>query len=114
MEFINNTINHIELVRLYISAVPLRYCSSVSLITEGIFLVVSESGSSSFTSLLLNTTYNIIDSEKHACALNGSLEGLLFNSEWVPDVGFSHVCDLTGVTVNTEVESLTSLGVLGS
>lgn len=85
------------------------WCSSVSVVSEGLLFglagVVVHAASALLAPVLLNPRHDIVDSEKHARGLNGGLEGLQLHRDGVPDIGGTHVHDLTDVSVNALVET---------
>jgi len=58
------------------------------------------------SSWFLNTGNDIIDSEEHASRLNSGIERLEFDGAWIPNRGGVHVFYLSGVSVNSHVETL--------
>ena len=80
--------------------------SAVSCISEGIIVGFNGFTSSVVSSWFLNTGNDIIDSEEHASRLNSGIERLEFDGAWIPNRGGVHVFYLSGVSVNSHVESL--------
>lgn len=74
-------------------------CSSVSLVTESLVLIVLSTAL--FSLFELNSRDDIVDTQDHAGGFNGSLVGLELDHAGVPDVDNGHVRDLTSLTINT-------------
>lgn len=91
--------------------------STISGITEGFrdFLTIGVSDGSTALGnlLLLKTRNNIINTEKHTSRFDGSLINLELDGNGFPDIGFTHVSDLTTITFNTN-KFISFLVVLGS
>lgn len=71
----------------------------------GIAGVVVHAVTALLASVLLDARHDIVDSEEHACCLNGGLKSLELHGDGVPDIGGTHVHDLANVSVDTLVEA---------
>ena len=82
--------------------------SSISGITECLLLLITVLCFSSWLICwLLDSRYNVVNSQKHAGSFDWSLKCLLFNTYWVPNICFRHVCNFTCVSIDSPILSRT-------
>ena len=78
--------------------------STISVVTKSIIFTIFLNDVGFTTTLItifFNSTDNILDTKKHACGLYWCLKFLEFNCYWIPNFFFLHVCNFSGITVNS-------------
>ena len=78
--------------------------STISVVTKSIiftivFIVIGFT--TTLITIFFNSTDNIVDTKKHACCFNWCLKCLEFNCYWIPNFFFLHVCNFSGIAVNS-------------
>lgn len=96
----------------------LYYChicrSSVTLVTESLHGLFSLGRRCLFLLLFsLNARNNIVNSEEEAGGLNGSLDDLVLDCDWLPNVDGCHIVDDLAISVDS-LSGVVPLGVLSA